>query len=258
MTTETVSVVVGKLDFDKSDGCSRPREFFFECPDCNRPIRITMGCGNRFDSFCPACSKKWQRKTRNRFLTGTNNMISPKFLTLTLRKDGGRMEERLLSLWAMRKRLFFYLKRAGYKIKSWCGVIEPPNHVHLIVDMDYIPKSVISETWKTITGDSFIVDIRKINAFGDPRTVYSYVTKYMSKASSWTGINLEKLKGFHLIGSLGLTVNRSRKPVCICGSDRCLERRTADFWYATGEDRVDYEMRFGKWRDPFKMDIEID
>jgi len=207
------------LEYDHSDGCSHSRTFFFQCRDCNRPIKMEIGCGNRFEQFCPVCSKKWQKKTRNRYFTGCSTFRSPKFITLTLRKEGGRIEERLMQLWEMRKRLFFYLRRSGYKIRGWCGVIEPPNHIHMIVDCDWIPKAELSETWSLITGDSFIVDIKKIDLFKDPRKVFSYITKYMTKASAWTGVNLTLLKGFHLVGSRDL-FKAAKRPIvrCLCGT----------------------------------------
>lgn len=152
-------------------------------------------------------------------------MKTPKFLTLTLLKTGGRMTERLKSLWGYRRQLFEYLRRAGYRVDSWCAVIEPPNHVHIIVDSDYIPEFEISRLWHQITGDSFIVDIRAINAREDPRQVFAYVTKYMTKAGGWSGMNLDLLEGFHLCGSHGLVLAvKDRKAICICGSRRPLIR----------------------------------
>jgi hypothetical protein len=189
-------------------------------------------------------------------------MKHPKFLTLTLLKDSGSVAERLKHLWEMRRRLFFYLSREphydyfgnkviGYKVASWCGVIEPPNHIHIIIDCEYIPESVISKIWYTITGDSFIVDIRSINVTGDPRAVFGYISKYMSKAANWEGVNLSILKGFHLIASYGLKLGgKIIRAICVCGSLRPLHRI----------DKIDFDAMFpyevesnmapgGKWSD---------
>jgi len=145
------------------------------------------------------------------------------------------MQKRLMALWDMRKRLFWYLKRKGYQIRSWCAVIEPPNHIHMIVDCDFIEKDVLSETWETITGDSFIVDIRQVNAIGDPRKVFSYITKYMTKAGGWEGVNLDLLKGFHLVGSHGLKFKiKERRAICVCGTLKKLHRL----------DEIDYRSMF--------------
>lgn len=153
-----------------------------------------------------------------------------------------------MALWEMRKRLFFYLRRGvptgekdsdgnsilkKYKIRGWCGVIEPPNHIHMIVDCEWIPKSELSETWRLITGDSFIVDIQKIDVFKDPKKVYAYITKYVTKASGWSGINLDLLKGFHLVGSRDL-YKRPLPPrsKCLCGCLKPLSRIPEDGYLA--------------------------
>lgn len=230
--------IIGGLSYDKSGKCDHSREFYFNCRDCGRPIKIKMGCGNRFASFCKPCSRKWQQRTRFRYFQGACAMRSPKFLTLTLKKTTGSVSKRLMSLWTMRKQLFEYLVRMGYKIRSWCGVIEPPNHVHLIVDCDYIPQAEISALWRKITGDSFIVDIRSINVVGDPRQVFSYITKYMSKASNWDGCNLSMLKGFHLIASRALKLPaKLARSLCVCGSLKPLSRM----------DKIDFDSLFPDW-----------
>lgn len=104
----------------------------------------------------------------------------------------------------------------GYKIPRWVGVIEPPNHIHLVIDAKYIPRAVIKNIWSRITGDSYIIDIRRI-AKNDFRSIAAYITKYLSKASDWTGVNLDLLKGFHLIGSWGCPPPPPKKSLCLCG-----------------------------------------
>lgn len=106
-------------------------------------------------------------------------------------------------IWAMRKILFRALRDKGYKIRSWCGAIEPPNHLHIIVDADYIPQSVLSSLWLQITGNSKVVDIRQVN-LDDISQVDSYLAKYISKADNWTKyFSLDELKGFHIVGCSG-------------------------------------------------------
>jgi hypothetical protein len=73
----------------------------------------------------------------------------------------------------------------------------------MVMDSAFIPQWEISEIWHKKTGDSYIVDIRKVNVQRDPRNAIRYLTKYLGKASAWTGINLDLLEGFHLIGSHG-------------------------------------------------------
>jgi len=217
-------------DVDLAEGCNSPRLIYFECKECKRLVKVSIGCGKRFESFCPSCAARWRRRTFAKYYKGVLSMKTPKFLTLTLKKTGGRIEKRLLELWSMKKYLFKQLKRRGYSIPSWCGVIEPPNHIHLVVDCQYIPQRVISELWMEITGDSFIIDIRKVNA-NDLRQVAAYITKYLTKASNWEGVNLDLLKGFHLIGSWRLPPRAPPQAICICGV-RNLQKLPEDGYYA--------------------------
>jgi len=91
--------------------------------------------------------------------------------------------------------------------------------MHIVIDSDYIPKAEIAEIWNTITGDSFIVDIEQVNPMKDPKKVAVYISKYIGKASSWAGLNLDLLKGFHLIGSWKLEPPAPKSVIttlCIC------------------------------------------
>jgi len=226
--------IVTDVEIDHSRGCANPNTFFFQCRVCNRPIKIRMGCGKRFDYFCPSCAKQWRNKTFKRYFKAVSFFKKPKFLTLTLKKtpSATRSTDRLKKLWEMKKYLFKRLKERGYPVTKWVGVIEPPNHIHMIVDCGYIPRDEISELWEEITGDSYIVDIRQINVQGDIRKVAAYITKYISKASSWEGINLDLLEGFHLCGSWGLPPKSLGKPVCPCGTLHKLMRLSREDYVA--------------------------
>lgn len=203
-------------EVDIAGDCPNPRQFFLQCKTCGTLARITVGCGSRFSYFCDECSKRWRKKTFARYFKAVVAMKNPKFLTLTLKKQRGRLTDRLMMMWDMKKYLFKKLSRLGYKIPSWVGVIEPPNHIHLIIDSQYIPQRIISELWLSITNDSYIVDVRKVNG-SDLSQVAAYITKYLTKASTWDGINLDMLKGFHLVGAWGLPKSSPRRPLCICG-----------------------------------------
>lgn len=51
-------------------------------------------------------------------------------------------------------------------------------HLHIIADAAFIDQGVLSDVWRGITRDSFIVDIRRVNA---AEQTAHYVTKYASK-----------------------------------------------------------------------------
>lgn len=50
-------------------------------------------------------------------------------------------------------------------------------HCHLLIAMPYVPQRTISRKWLEITGNSMIVDIRRVNGDG----ALSYVSKYIGK-----------------------------------------------------------------------------
>ena len=51
-------------------------------------------------------------------------------------------------------------------------------HLHIIMMADYIPKDDLIRAWFSISKDSFIVDIQRVNSIA---TTAFYVTKYASK-----------------------------------------------------------------------------
>jgi hypothetical protein len=242
------TVLAHRLEHDLSDGCTAGRSLYLQCEKCGRLHRVEIGCGKRFDYFCPICAKRWRKKVFARYWRCICAMRRPKFLTLTLKKDGGKLTERLKGLWEMKKSLFRRLREKGYAIDRWCGIIEPPNHVHIVIDSDYIPQKEISLIWKTITGDSYIVDLRKLSS-SDPRGMAAYITKYLTKASAWTGINLDLLKGFHLIASYNLPKRPPPRPMCLCGVRAlhpiCEEHYRMEDWYWAEDSPLDeYVKRF--------------
>jgi len=146
-------------------------------------------------------------------------MKSPKLITVTLRK-GVTPKKNLERLWPMRNALFHKLRDKGYKIFSHFSVVEFPNHIHMVVDCDYIPQNLLSKYWKTITGDSYIVDVRKINLpRSGPRATVRYITKYLTKGADVDTLSIEDLKGFHVISSWRLGEPSTKVPMtCLCGS----------------------------------------
>ena len=57
-------------------------------------------------------------------------------------------------------------------------------HLHVICEGAFLPHSEVSNTWKQITGDSFIVDVRRLR---DAREAVHYVAKYASKGITFDG-----------------------------------------------------------------------
>lgn len=178
--------------------------------------------------MCPECAKAWRLRTRRRYIAIVKTFESPRFMTLTLKKDEGNHCENVSKLWSFRNQCFRRLRDRGYKIRGWVATLELPNHLHIIMDSDYIPQGELSDIWLDITGDSFIVDVRAKDHFGralkdNLSLCAAYVTKYVTKLTRIPYLTAVLLKGFHLIGShvpKEVRGNRKKKPVRFVRIDR--------------------------------------
>lgn len=224
---------------DYASGCKDARIFHVLNETCEHGVAIAVGCGNRFKCFCEHCSRSWQRKTRARFFDAISCYQRPKFLTLTLKKHKGRFN--FFRIWEMRKALFRKLRDAGHVIRSWVGCVEFPNHVHMVIDSDYLPQWEISNYWHTVTGDSFYVDIRALKASDySYRKAIAYISKYITKIVEFPSVKYSDFAGFHLIGSYGNFVMPQRTLVCpICSCKGHWIRISEEEFYANRMDKLE-------------------
>jgi hypothetical protein len=162
-------------------------------------------------------------------------MENPKLVTLTLLKVWGTPAIRIRKIVKYAKRLRFYLKRRGIKVKSNFWVMEVDDkgfpHIHAVWDTTYIPQTTLAEIWGSVTGDSMIVDIRAIkhNRLGKGG-VASYLTKYLTK-TFWNMMNgvydryvTEVIAGTHFVGSWGVLLALApRRAICFMCKKGVLE-----------------------------------
>lgn len=136
------------------------------------------------DKFCPICSRIKAQKIKKEIEKITENFENPKFLTLTLKTD-----EDLQKIFEKIKKGFEKFKKNKFiknRIKKIIGVYEIKKkennkwyiHLHLIIDSLYLEQKKISEIWKKITGDSFIVYIEKVK---NKKDLKNYLSKYITK-----------------------------------------------------------------------------
>lgn len=196
---------------DRAGACEHKSTYYFRCTKSEHLIELVTGCHSRFASQCPVCSAKWAGMNRKRFGEAIDRMDHPIFMTLTLTKKV-TIDDNLNRIWQCRKALFKRLRREGYKIRSWIGVVEDGNHLHLVLDSNYIPQRNISKIWKAVTGDSYIVDIRAVKG---SRGASAYISKYLTKG---LGIDVDPalLKGFHVVQTNGVKALPKNKFVCPC------------------------------------------
>jgi hypothetical protein len=73
-------------------------------------------------------------------------------------------------------------------------------HLHVIADGRYIEQGFLTQNWHSITGDSYIVDVRRPP---DEAKITKYVTKYASKPLNPTFMRSEKLLDEALVALKG-------------------------------------------------------
>lgn len=223
---------------------------YFTCEHTGRVHRITLGCHSRWEDTCPHCAKKWRNKMRKKYHKGVMAMRAPKFITLTLKRrdivgeDGTRGSHKLDDIWALRNQLFHIIRKRKnthtgkpYRIGSWVACLEPPNHIHMIVDCEYIPQHEMAEIWHTITGDSIIVDIRAVRSKSQ---CSGYVTKYITKTKDWAFMSPSERDHLRICQSHGIPKEDRKKPsLCPCGQLHCLHPTYTAEYYDT--------LRYEEW-----------
>ena len=200
---------------DLHGDCAQSRWRHFECQTCGTIHSYNLRCGKRFDVQCKPCADAWRSKTKTKFKLGIENMRTPKFVTLTLKKGG---INDVHTIWKARNTLFRDLRRRGYRIDGWLAVCEWPNHIHCVIDSDYVPQTELASRWLAATEDSYICDIRAIKDGHGRRAAINYVAKYLGKSQGWEDANLSLLKGFHLQNNHGLCLEKPEHHCpCDCG-----------------------------------------
>lgn len=162
--------------------------------DCFSPLRLTLAdavtgflvdvivpCHKRFDRDCPSCASRFRRKVFAQANDFLDSCDFPRFLTLTLVIDADGSADNFGLMW----RLFWDFRRRmendGFTLGRWFAVFEFPNHIHCVFDGDFLPKGLVSDNWKAVTGESFIVDIKAFDEQRARKMVARYISKYVSK-----------------------------------------------------------------------------
>jgi hypothetical protein len=145
--------------------------------------RLAASCCH--DRFCLPCGQGRSR-TIAANIAPLLSRGQTRFITLTLRHNAARLSGEINRLYECFKKLrktllwkrtqvggvaFLEVKRSRDR-ESW----HP--HFHILSQGKYIDVLHLQRTWKEITGDSWIVDVRAIK---NEASVMQYVTKYASK-----------------------------------------------------------------------------
>lgn len=133
--------------------------------------------------WCPLC-----QRVRRYIMTGSisawlKDIQRPKFVTFTLKHREEPISHQIdrlyrsfrnLRRWkplkqAMRGGVWFFQITKNEIDGKW----HP--HIHCLLDSDYIPHEMLEVAWETVTGDSYIVDIRAVK---DVKDAADYVARY--------------------------------------------------------------------------------
>lgn len=184
-----------------------------QCTD--DPLKFRVRCNHCHDRLCTPCATERSRTIRDVVMAHLpEGGIS--FITLTLAGADQGLSEKVDRLYrhfrALRAHPAWTEKVAGgvaflevkwsEKAKRW----HP--HLHLIAEAKYVDQAVLSDLWRGITKDSYIVDISRVK---DRNSCGSYVAKYASKPlnTSFAGVPslldeaVASLKGRRLIFAFG-------------------------------------------------------
>lgn len=136
--------------------------------------RLCIPCGNARAAEIARCLQQRIEGKKLKFITLTIAGAKEGLASKVDRLYKGFRALRVLPLWKERiagGAAFLEIKWSD-KSQRW----HP--HFHLICEGKFIDQGELSDAWRAITRDSFIVDVRAVK---DPDEVRSYVTKYASK-----------------------------------------------------------------------------
>lgn len=151
----------------------------------NDPTNLKLAASCCHGRFCKPCANARSR-TIAMNVAQYLDRGQCRFVTLTLKHNNRPLAENIHRLYAGFKTLrkgqlwkstqrggvaFLEIKRSRDR-QSW----HP--HFHVLTQGKWIDGQKLSNAWKHITTDSFIVDVRIVN---EQKTVIEYVTKYASK-----------------------------------------------------------------------------
>lgn len=159
----------------------------------NDPTAFRLATNRCRDRFCVPCSVEHQRVVSANIAKACDGK-QLRFVTFTLRSTDSPLSEsidRLLESFGRLRRNPVYRKSMTggvylleITLGSASGLWHP--HLHVLVEGSYIPIKPLQDAWLSITGDSYIVDIR---ALRDSKAAAGYVAKYAGKALSSNVVN---------------------------------------------------------------------
>lgn len=176
--------------------------------------------------LCPLCAIRRGAKALQAYLPryevvrASRADLRPFLVTLTV-KDGPELRERFRHLQRSQHELWKRRQRArgcsidgveaavwSYEVKRGAGSGQWHPHLHMVAMAREQPDAfLLAAEWRSITGDSFIVDVRPIDEL-DPASgfleVFKYALKFSDMEPADTVAAFQVLRGKRLVASAGL------------------------------------------------------
>lgn len=159
---------------------------------------ISVGSSYCKARLCPLCSDRRARDLKLRVHGIVQKWTDLRHLTLTPLSTNAPLQDSIDKLVKdfrnLRQRPVWKQHVRGgvatieVTLNSETGFWHP--HLHVLIDGDYFPHQIISDTWKDVTGDSSVVWIKR---FIKKSRAANYITKYIAKPADfikWPGQRL--------------------------------------------------------------------
>jgi hypothetical protein len=199
----------------------------YYCPNDGQESFVPYKCRSR---ICNLCADERKSKFRREYGKKMQKMRYPVLLTATLEADIAILYPEVFTYY--RQMFHTLMKRISDVVVSGISVAEFSSdfklHFHAVIDIgQFRPEwqAELSEEWEDITGNSYIIDIRKVSAkFG-----FNYIMKYVSKTPEFLCPEFyvsyfQITKGRRLYSAIGTFYNNQVK--CPkCGKNNAASRK---------------------------------
>lgn len=197
--------------FDAMRRCHEPERRLSAFADCGSSAwghwcegEPVVTCNHCHDRLCQPCQVARRARLVEAIMfqvAGASDRI--RFLTFTLKHNDTPLADQLdrlyLAFRTLRRRPLWRTQVTGgalfLEVKvGKDGRYHP--HLHVLAEGGWLDQKALSADWHAVTGDSYIVDVRRVD---DPRSRASYVSKYATKPADSSIIRVpDKLDEFIL------------------------------------------------------------
>jgi len=182
-----------------------------------------LSVGRCKDRMCPRCSRHNAWQMSEKLNTIMSRMTSCRMITLTLKHRRGSLKgqiDRLMLGWRKMRKTLTWRDHVEGGIYSLEVTYDEVNrtwhpHLHILTQGTFFDQKMLSGLWKTVTGDSPVVDIRAVKS---KKHVAKYVSKYVTKpdeVATWDDDVLweymQAIRGRRLFHTFGCLHNISVK-----------------------------------------------